>query len=39
MKMIAESEDFADNDWWWFDSICINQNDTTERDAQVKIME
>lgn len=25
-------------DWFWIDSICINQNDTSERESQIRLM-
>ncbi len=28
----------ASRSWWWIDSICINQNDVTERESQIKLM-
>jgi hypothetical protein len=34
-----KSGDFdLENDWFWIDSICINQSDSVERASQVKLM-
>ncbi|PVI05752.1 hypothetical protein DM02DRAFT_495001, partial [Periconia macrospinosa] len=38
LRMVTTHRDFHDEQWWWIDSLCINQDDTEERGAQVDLM-
>ncbi|KAF2655329.1 hypothetical protein K491DRAFT_658648 [Lophiostoma macrostomum CBS 122681] len=38
LRMIKLHDNFSDGQWWWFDSICINLEDSSERSAQVQMM-
>ncbi|USP81359.1 uncharacterized protein yc1106_08633 [Curvularia clavata] len=38
LHMVTCHGDFKDTDWWWIDSLCINLDDSREREKQVRIM-
>ncbi|CAN9174985.1 unnamed protein product [Alternaria alternata] len=38
LKMVTCHSDFKASDWWWIDSLCINLDDSREREKQVRIM-
>jgi hypothetical protein len=38
LKMVTRHSDFKASDWWWIDSLCINLDDSREREKQVRIM-
>jgi hypothetical protein len=37
-EVLQTKKTLLDDGWWWIDSICINQEDATERSSQVKLM-
>jgi hypothetical protein len=38
LRMVTRHGDFKGTDWWWIDSLCINLDDSREREQQVRIM-
>ncbi|KAG9235102.1 heterokaryon incompatibility protein-domain-containing protein [Amylocarpus encephaloides] len=38
LQRAATLPEFANDTWWWIDSICINQQDEQEKTAQLAIM-
>lgn len=38
LELISNPQEFSHRQWWWIDSICINQNDVEERNLQVQLM-
>jgi hypothetical protein len=38
LHMVTRHVDFKALDWWWIDSLCINLDDSREREKQVQIM-
>jgi hypothetical protein len=38
LELISDPQEFSHHQWWWIDSICINQNDGEERTSQVQLM-
>ncbi|KAJ4334332.1 hypothetical protein N0V95_009196 [Ascochyta clinopodiicola] len=38
LHMVTRHGDFQPSDWWWIDSLCINLDDSQEREKQVRIM-
>src|SRR5690242_7594129 len=38
IRMVTHHSDFKSTDWWWIDSLCINLQDSREREKQVRIM-
>ncbi|KAI4917405.1 hypothetical protein J4E85_009923 [Alternaria conjuncta] len=38
IHMVTRHGDFKATDWWWIDSLCINLDDPSEREKQVRIM-
>ncbi|EUC42428.1 hypothetical protein COCMIDRAFT_8014 [Bipolaris oryzae ATCC 44560] len=38
LDMVTRHRDFRGIDWWWIDSLCINLDDSHEREKQVRIM-
>lgn len=38
IHMVTRHGDFRATDWWWIDSLCINLDDPSEREKQVRIM-
>ncbi|KAF9698563.1 hypothetical protein EKO04_003854 [Ascochyta lentis] len=38
LHMVTRHGDFKPSDWWWIDSLCINLDDSHEREKQVRIM-
>lgn len=38
IHMVTHHSDFKSTDWWWIDSLCINLQDSREREKQVRIM-
>ena len=39
LDMVTQHPDFSHKEWWWIDSICIDQSNVPERSQQVSIME
>lgn len=39
LQILQTKERLLDNSWWWIDSICINQEDSEEKNRQVALMQ
>jgi hypothetical protein len=38
LDLICNLQESSRNQWWWIDSVCIDQNNAYERDSQVQLM-